>query len=676
MLGESFLQPYLYAAWMLFYVAHWRLLNFKTLNTGFAKTSVFLWIIWLFFLLMSCFFTHLVPLTLETLLDNMFIFCSYIFFLTLDKGKIKSAYLIFSVLIATLVVVAISILILFIPGWGSLLPGMNLLYASYGHNHQAALLLLVLPLAWWFAFEHKHWLLLLIPVLLSIGVLMSFGRVGVTLCFLQSVVIFLFTYSKGVKLNKLVFAVGVIIITTLFAKLILQSIFSIKTLIGVEYACPFPSFERQLCKSISEEPRQYYWEQAIESIREYPLTGYGPGTFSLINTKFRQVPQLRTLYTHNEYLQTFAESGVIAGMAFCALIIHGISVVVRGILRKENSKPVSVFYAVAIVAIAINNLFDFDWHFSAIYLLTWLIIALAIREKNNIVPIQLRESVLISIVKIKFLISFLCMLLVASIYLYTSLVIKSGNVARAFSIFPYFFNQQNIFQYSDQLSVEQRENFFLIYKHDPHSYEGRTLTKENATLLWEIDPWMFAEVFEPNSFNTQELENYMTLITKKIEYAQVHVGNSDYLLSTRMSNKIHQAAKSAFDSGNKMKAYELYHLAATLNPWSIHAYLLSEFPYYPEIEECTFAESMVPLASEAFGDQRESFAWLYMRCLAINFPDYPQAKRQIFLAKALELTPSIREYARDDIYRENTANFNISENLMADFDKFIEENQL
>lgn len=346
-----------------------------------------LWFLFLGWSFLSFFSTHSISLTLGffSSLSLSFIIFSMLLFIKEDYFS-KDLFVIGLIMVA-FVLTIVSLILLFNAGWGELLPGLNVLYATYGHNHFGAVLLLVIPLVWSYAFNQKvlnKSIIFSLAVLFTVMTITTFGRVIIFIVLIQLLLLTFLSKKVNQKGAILLFLLTMGFVFLFFVK----TFFSVVSFINNDYLCPFPSLEKQLCKPLSQENRQYYWLQAIEGIKDHPLVGYGAGTFRLINKKYRQLPAASTSYAHNEYLEVFAEQGVVGGVIFVFLmgtLIYDVFLIAFKERKKgEFSLVLSDKKAilVGIVSIYFDALFDFDWNFLGIFCLTLMMMAFVLREKS------------------------------------------------------------------------------------------------------------------------------------------------------------------------------------------------------------------------------------------------------------------------------------------------------
>jgi len=121
------------------------------------------------------------------------------------------------------------------------------------------------------------------------------------------------------------------------------------------------------------------WKGVLEMIRDYPLLGSGPGTFSTVYTQY-QPPGfwVRFYKAHNDYLQFTAE----VGLLWIPVLFWGLFSLFRAGFRKLKNPSRFIRGATAgalagIVSILVHSISDFNLHIPANALLFTVITAVA-----------------------------------------------------------------------------------------------------------------------------------------------------------------------------------------------------------------------------------------------------------------------------------------------------------
>jgi len=276
--------------------------------------------------------------------------------------------------------------------------GRQQVFGLFGNvNFFAEYLIVPLPIAvsLFFFSQNKMKKLLLLIAILAMGtsLTVTFTR-GSYLGFGASLIFmfFLFLTSRGknfVNNNKKIFIIilaVVIIITFLFVVPTPLNksgtvISKIKSRISVS----------QLTQSSSIKRRIATWKFTVLMIKDHPLIGSGIGTYKYntlrYQAEFFEQGENRSLYphgfadkAHNEYLQLWAEMGIVGLGIFIWLIISYFSCGLK-ILRKikdEYSQGIIIGLMGAVVAVLVDGIFGFPLHLPATIVLFWLALGLTV----------------------------------------------------------------------------------------------------------------------------------------------------------------------------------------------------------------------------------------------------------------------------------------------------------
>jgi FimV-like protein len=493
LLGESYLSYVLLGGVSFLFLFFSSELEWHKINN-----YQWLFVLWLLVFLgmgLSLFFSISLPLSLYSM--TRFIFASLVFwfFLLVKKSFISAQQVVKILLLVSLVIILISTSFQLFPNLENLLPGMNLLHATYGHNHLAALLLLVVPLSWWLSSEYvksgqSHWWWLM-PLIFNLGLLFSFGRVAVAIGLVQFLFIFWQLKKNGfIKNRPLKFLLKSLV--GLFLIILLSNIFfSTATLINSDFSCPVPSLGRQLCKSIATESRPEYWQWAVEITKNNFWLGSGPGTFSLAAKKYYLNPFSGSSYAHNAFLESLAEIGLIGGGLFIVLMFGLLYSSWKNLGKRKNwNWKMAAFLGLA--AIYADVLFDFDWEFISIFSITLLLLALILKDKK----VKLVKDNFSNFFKTIYFTLIFFLILVVGLYLKADGLIKADRIQAAFELFPYFHWHRKIYENSPSLNTEDRKKFYKIYQLQPAVYTTwltETKNKQQHQQIkehwFEIDPW-------------------------------------------------------------------------------------------------------------------------------------------------------------------------------------------
>lgn len=291
--------------------------------------------------------------------------------------------------------------------------GRQQVFGLFGNvNFFAEYLIVPLPIAvsLFFTTQNKLKKILLLIGIIVMGASLtatftrgSYLGFGVSLIFMS----FLFLIFQGknfIKKNRKIF---IIILTVV---IIITFLFIIPTPLNK----PGTAIEKiksrisisQLFQSYSIKRRIATWKFTVLMIKDHPLLGSGIGTYKYNTLKYQaeffKQGENRSLYphgfadkAHNEYLQLWAEIGIVGLGIFIWLIISYFSCGIK-ILRKikdEYKQGIIIGLMGSVVAVLIDGLFGFPLHLPATVILFWLVLALTIAtikigadaEENNIV---------------------------------------------------------------------------------------------------------------------------------------------------------------------------------------------------------------------------------------------------------------------------------------------------
>jgi len=277
--------------------------------------------------------------------------------------------------------------------------GRHKVFGLFGNvNYFAEYLIVPLPIAVSLFFASKKKLkktLLLIGILAMGGSLIltftrsSYLSLTISLIFM----FFLFLTSRGkniIKKNKKIF-----IIIILAVVITITFLFVIPTPLNKSGTVISKIKERasitQLKTDFSSGRRIAIWKFTGMIIKDHLLLGSGIGTFKYntlnYQAKFFNQGQNRSIYpygiaekAHNEYLQLWAEIGIIGLGIFIWLIVsyfnYGLKLLKK---TKDNHKQgIIIGLMGSIVAVLIDSIFGFPLHLPATLILLWLSLGLTI----------------------------------------------------------------------------------------------------------------------------------------------------------------------------------------------------------------------------------------------------------------------------------------------------------
>jgi O-antigen ligase len=253
------------------------------------------------------------------------------------------------------------------PNLARLLPPMNLLYANYGHNHLAGLLLFIFPVVVSVVEKKRSAISLALLVFFTVGMILTLAR-GAWII-LATYLLFVVWKSRGAQLRLVVLATAACIAAA-FLAVAVYSFLPTRLRAG-----PMVDIFRQMDKpAISSDGRWEYWRQAVEAIKERPIFGSGPGTFYLQSRRLQARPNAWSWFAHSLPLQTMVETGLVGLGLFLIMVVV---LWMRALRAKPNN-----WFLTGPALILFYSLFEFSLNYVSVFLLSIAVVGL-VSQKNH-----------------------------------------------------------------------------------------------------------------------------------------------------------------------------------------------------------------------------------------------------------------------------------------------------
>jgi O-antigen ligase len=222
--------------------------------------------------------------------------------------------------------------------------GLGLIYANARRAGRAATPRRMV--AWMSADGSRNWLLGLLLIVGTAGLLLSYSRAGIAFGMLAVALTMLGAGRHGGLRARLI--VSVLVVAAAVTPLMQ---------IGAE----------RLIEDYADAPSQLHgarvrvWLDTFALVASHPVTGCGFGAFSASYPLVRSA-EIRHFFAHahNDPLQWLAEGGVVGLVLLLLILIPLIGVVVRAIGGAKGT--IAVGFATGLVAIALHGLVDFNLH--------------------------------------------------------------------------------------------------------------------------------------------------------------------------------------------------------------------------------------------------------------------------------------------------------------------------
>jgi O-antigen ligase len=127
--------------------------------------------------------------------------------------------------------------------------------------------------------------------------------------------------------------------------------------------------------------RVYMWRESVSVFQHNPLTGTGYGALARAAAKVTPAGWPRSPLSHNDYLQSLADGGILLGLPFltaCGWFAFRLGRQLFSALRRRVSDPVRVGLVLAAATMMAHSFIDFDWSYPALFATAAVVIGLAL----------------------------------------------------------------------------------------------------------------------------------------------------------------------------------------------------------------------------------------------------------------------------------------------------------
>lgn len=364
----------------------WHLLPRTGLNTVLA--------IFLAVNILSMIFSVNAALSLRGLLGKQLKFMVIFFMVAETVNSKKRLKYVLTAVIASLLLVLIDVSVQYIRGYDFLrgykgfsrkFPALPM-NASFGFSSDfAGWLIIIVPLCFGILFT-RGLFNRLVKILLSalalfflICLILTFSRgawVGIMLA-LPLMAYYLIKYSK--KEMKILIPCSILCAIVLFLVLPQQIKDKGKRLIKNNVKQSELVIDRiksipQINKGSNFE-RIRLWEEALNIIKDYPLFGCGPNTYSIVARNYK-IAGGGGIYPHNSFLQMSAETGLIGLFAFLFVLFVFFKISLSYLNKNKN--PLILGLASGILAFLVQSFFDTNLYALQLVVLFWFFLGLSI----------------------------------------------------------------------------------------------------------------------------------------------------------------------------------------------------------------------------------------------------------------------------------------------------------
>lgn len=114
------------------------------------------------------------------------------------------------------------------------------------------------------------------------------------------------------------------------------------------------------------------WTGGFRMIKNYPIFGVGTYNFSVFYPIYKLDIAEEVQNAHNNFLQVWAEQGIVGFLAFCAIWI----IAIRKGMRMWG-------LSLGLIAFIIHNLIDFDWYVPGLTIIAWVFIGILVWKSQR-----------------------------------------------------------------------------------------------------------------------------------------------------------------------------------------------------------------------------------------------------------------------------------------------------
>lgn len=129
--------------------------------------------------------------------------------------------------------------------------------------------------------------------------------------------------------------------------------------------------------------RYYYWITSIKIIKDFPLIGVGWRKFGIAYEFYKPVSANVSNYSHNVFLQVWAEMGVAGFMAFLSIVIIFLKAGIKVFKNSSSQQGLRIGLFCAGCVFLIHNLVDVSFYFSQVAFFWWMILGLFVNFSNE-----------------------------------------------------------------------------------------------------------------------------------------------------------------------------------------------------------------------------------------------------------------------------------------------------
>jgi putative inorganic carbon (hco3(-)) transporter len=321
--------------------------------------------------------------------------------------------------------------------------------------------------------EKKSYAFALLSLTLILTALILTKSLAAWLSLFSGIVLFLAFYQKHLSRRVVfIFFISAVLITVSLLILRYDMFFN------------FTNQQNTVLQRIS------FWRNTAKIIRDFPFKGIGTGNLPNIYLKYRGFAENETMFSHNIFLQTWAETGILGIIAIILLI----SAFIRTSFKIERNF-INAGLIISSYAFIINNLFDFSYFIPQVSFLWWTCLGLIARQIN---PLDKKSNGRLKVVSSLIILLFIYLTIRSVIALTCS---QKKEYTKAIAIEPY--NDLYYAALKDYKKAIALNPYCSFYHKDlAISYLNKNMIKEamsefeKASNLDPANPFLHQELFD------------------------------------------------------------------------------------------------------------------------------------------------------------------------------------
>jgi O-antigen ligase len=121
--------------------------------------------------------------------------------------------------------------------------------------------------------------------------------------------------------------------------------------------------------------RRDYWRGAVQIARDHPWLGTGPGTFGSIYPKYKTASTEEAQLVHNNFLQMWSDSGMVAFLVFSLLWLVALRDALE-LARQRTGDAAAIAICAALAGWTVHSLMDFDLYVPGVAMPAFLLLGM------------------------------------------------------------------------------------------------------------------------------------------------------------------------------------------------------------------------------------------------------------------------------------------------------------